>query len=171
MAEGGLLGLTQQMDSFHQLGSPSHSYYKPSEQPFNPFASSTSSSSLKFKPEESVDMINGAKGESYIDWSEGIDFSSIQLNQNGVSKNHREFKDSRLEQLKSLERFDNQPEAKCVQNHLVKTDSMNRAALYEKLSHHPLATQSAPRINLENNQTNDETNLPPTPPPSEDMMI
>ena len=41
VAEGGLLSLTQQMDSFHQLGSPVESHPTSMDTSVNPFASRT----------------------------------------------------------------------------------------------------------------------------------
>jgi len=136
VAEGGLLSLTQQMNSFHQLGSPVKSQLNESASNLNPFASRPKESSIC---EENITTQSQS-----VNNPQPCELNLISNNfaHNFITNVHS----SLLNQTN-----DNQQE------------SIQKSNLHSK--HQCSLTTSDSKISKANDH------LPPTPPPSEDMML
>lgn len=136
VAEGGLLSLTQQMDSFHQLGSPVESHPSKMDTSVNPFASRTN----RLKTEDTSDQ------SRYFSWpsNPSNNWSSSDCPQEGNSSSGNNI----VATMKDTE-----------------SDQINDASVSEK-NQIPLG-----QIENKNLSISESNHLPPTPPPSEDMML
>lgn len=162
VAEGGLLSLTQQMDSFHQLGNhPNHVPNKP-----NPFEANfrrhLESMSNKQSDQPSELLKNNEHTPNYMS----------TLNNSGCGGTDRLLQSSSLcettsETLKAS-LFSSSSSPSQSWNHSGTTSNTINPCLGVDTS----SLEHAANVKEESSsQLNRSNNLPPTPPPSEDMML